>query len=185
MSLLTGTSVFKDGKSRYRVPGWTWLIQRHFPSPHYVQTQFAKGCSFDRKKVLVSRAKAFSFAAKTFSFRSKTNIFLSLDICTYKLDFWLQCKKQIHRHKRKPCWATDCNVEYQEVTHGLYDVAGEDVDLEVLGAPVTLSEGETVAFHRTLSSTSTEQHLVDGEWGDLCTRGLVRNSGRVRVLVQT
>lgn len=33
------------------------------------------------------------------------------------------------------------------VTHGFFDVAGEDVDLEVLGTSVTLGEGETVTFH--------------------------------------
>ncbi len=33
------------------------------------------------------------------------------------------------------------------VTHSLFDVAGEDVNLEVLRAPVTLGEGKTVTFH--------------------------------------
>lgn len=49
------------------------------------------------------------------------------------------------------------------VTHGLFDVTGEDVNLEVLRAPVTLSEREAVTFYRTLLSTSTEQDLVDGK----------------------
>lgn len=50
-----------------------------------------------------------------------------------------------------------------DVTHGLLDVTGEDMNLEVFGAPVTLGEGEAVTFNRTLLSTSTEQHLVDGK----------------------
>ena len=62
-----------------------------------------------------------------------------------------------------------------QLTHGLFDVAGEDVDLEVLSAAVTLSEGETVTFHRTFFSTGTKQHLVDWKYGDLCSRGLVHN----------
>lgn len=33
------------------------------------------------------------------------------------------------------------------VTHGLFNVAGEDMNLEVLRAPVTLGEGETITFH--------------------------------------
>lgn len=56
-----------------------------------------------------------------------------------------------------------------DVTHGLLDMAGEDVNLEVFRAPVTLSKGEAVTFNRTLLSTSTEQHLVDRKRGDLRT----------------
>jgi len=51
------------------------------------------------------------------------------------------------------------------------------VDLEVLGAPVALGEGETITFHRTLVSSSAEQDLVDGKGGDLGAGGLVCNPG--------
>lgn len=56
-----------------------------------------------------------------------------------------------------------------DATHSLLDVAGEDVNLEVLRTPVTLSKGEAVTFNRTLLPTSTEQHLVDRKRGDLRT----------------
>ena len=61
------------------------------------------------------------------------------------------------------------------MTHSLFDVTGEHVDLEVLRAPVTLSEGEAVGLHRTLFAPSTEQNLVDGERRKLCPRGLVHD----------
>lgn len=50
------------------------------------------------------------------------------------------------------------------------------MDLEVLRTSITLGEGETITFHRVLSSTSAEQHFVDGEGGNLCAGGLVHNS---------
>lgn len=61
-----------------------------------------------------------------------------------------------------------CNALWTDYTHCFLDVAGEDVDLEILGAPVTLREREAVTFHRALLATGTEQHLVDGKRGDLC-----------------
>lgn len=67
------------------------------------------------------------------------------------------------RRSENPCRGAVCNVEFMHATHGLFNVAGEDMNLEVLRAPVTLSKGETVTFHRALLSTCTEQHLVDGK----------------------
>lgn len=57
----------------------------------------------------------------------------------------------------------------------LLDVAGEDVNLEVFRAPITLSEAKAVTFHRSVPSTSTKQDLVYGEGTNLCTRSLVHN----------
>ena len=54
-------------------------------------------------------------------------------------------------------------------THGLFDVAGENMNLEVLRTSIALSEGKTVAFHGALATSSTEQHLVNGKGGDLCS----------------
>lgn len=56
-------------------------------------------------------------------------------------------------------------------------MAGEDVDLEFLRAPVTLGEGEAVTLHGALLAAGTEQNLVDGKRGNLCTRGLIHNPG--------
>lgn len=63
-------------------------------------------------------------------------------------------------------------------THSFFDVTGENMNLEVLRTPIALCEGEAITFHRVLSSTSAEQHFIDGEGGDLCSRGLVHNSGK-------
>lgn len=60
-------------------------------------------------------------------------------------------------------------------TYRLLDLAGEDMNLKVLGTPVTLSEWETVTFHGTLLSTSTEENFVDGKRGDLRSCGLVHD----------
>lgn len=49
------------------------------------------------------------------------------------------------------------------------------MDLEVLGAPVALGEGEAVALQRAFLSSGAEQHLVDGEGGDLSACGLVHH----------
>lgn len=73
--------------------------------------------------------------------------------------------------------STVCNLYSTDLTHGFFDVAGENVDLEFLGAPVTLREGEAVAFYGALLAPGTEQHLVDGKRGDLCPRGLIHNPG--------
>lgn len=70
-----------------------------------------------------------------------------------------------------------CNLSSTDFTHGFLDVAGEDVDLEFLGAPVALREGEAVTFHWALLAAGTEQNLVNGKRGDLCTRGLIHNPG--------
>lgn len=51
------------------------------------------------------------------------------------------------------------------------------MNLEVLRAPVTLGEGKTVTFHRALLPSSTEQHLVDREGGNLYACSLVHNPG--------
>lgn len=53
--------------------------------------------------------------------------------------------------------------------HSFLDVAGENVDLEVLRTSVTLGERETVTFYGAVSSSSAEQHLVEGEGGNLCS----------------
>ena len=60
-------------------------------------------------------------------------------------------------------------------THGFLDVAGEHVDLEVLRAAVALREGEAVALQEALAAAGAEQHLVDGEGGDLRARRLVHH----------
>lgn len=67
--------------------------------------------------------------------------------------------------------------ESVDAAHSFFNLAGEDVDLKVLRTSVTLGEGETVTVHSSLSSTSAEQHLVNGERGDFCSRGLVHNPG--------
>lgn len=56
-------------------------------------------------------------------------------------------------------------------------MAGEDVDLEFLRAPVTLREGEAVTLHWALLAAGTEQNLVDGKRGNLRTWGLIHNPG--------
>jgi len=62
-------------------------------------------------------------------------------------------------------------------THRLLDEAGEHMDLEVLGAAVALREGEAVTLHRVLLAPGAEEHLVDGEGGDLRARGLLHDAG--------
>lgn len=51
------------------------------------------------------------------------------------------------------------------------------MDLEFLRAPVTLGEGEAVTLHGALLAAGTEQNLVDGKRGNLCSRGLIHNPG--------
>lgn len=86
------------------------------------------------------------------------------------------CTKSLHSSGYMMALSV-CAVQVSCVTHGLFDVAGEDVNLEVLWAAVALSEGKTVTFHRVFPASSAEQHFVDGEGGDLCPRGLVHDPG--------
>ncbi len=59
-------------------------------------------------------------------------------------------------------------------------MAGEDVDLKVLRAAVALGEGKAVALNRSLASSGTKQHLVDGKRRNFCSRGLVDNPRAIK-----
>lgn len=65
---------------------------------------------------------------------------------------------------------------YLNGTYSLLDMAWEDVNLEVLWAPVALSEWETVTFHWALLPSSAEEHFVDGKRADLCSWSLIHDS---------
>lgn len=69
------------------------------------------------------------------------------------------------------------------VTHSFLDMAREDVDLEVLWAAVALSEGEAVTLDGALPTPGAEQHLVNGEGGDLRAWRLVHNpeEGEIKI----
>lgn len=53
--------------------------------------------------------------------------------------------------------------------HRFSDLAAEHVDPEDLGVVVALSEGKAVALWCAIMSSHTEQDLIDGVVGDLCT----------------
>lgn len=54
------------------------------------------------------------------------------------------------------------------------------MDLKVFRAAVALSEGKAIALDRALSSPCTEQHLIDGNGRNLCSRGLVQNTRKTQ-----
>lgn len=56
------------------------------------------------------------------------------------------------------------------VPYRLLDLAAEDVDAEDFCVVVAFGEGEAVALWRAVVAPHTEQNLVDGVVGDLCTR---------------
>ncbi len=54
------------------------------------------------------------------------------------------------------------------------------MDLKVLRAAVALGEGKAVALNRSLASSGTKQHLVDGKRRKFCSSGLVDNPRAIK-----